>query len=338
MSIPYRTQQTLKRLAVIALVVLLAAALVWLCWIGWLSRYIVYTRDGAVLDFTRSSAELSGELAVPPEDDSLIEIYYNEGDDAIETSTDLSQIAGYYIDLSALKGDLEEIKDQIKALPQGTPVMMDVKDSFGSFYYSTQAGEFTTDTVDLTAVDGLIKYLNESGMYTIARLPALRDYSYGLNHSNDGLPTSGGYLWADEDYRYWLNPARENIISYLIGIANELKALGFDEVVFDEFHFPQTDQIIFSGDKAQTLANAAQTLVNTCATGTFAVSFEYTEGFTAPTGRSRVYVKDVNALKAASIAESAGVADTAVNLVFVTELYDTRFDVYSVLRPLNQAH
>lgn len=335
MSIPYRTQRALKRFFVVLLVLAVVAALIWLFWMLWLNRFVVYTENGAELDFNRSAEELQCEPALPPQEGETISIYYNEGDDAVQTTTELTQLAGYYIDTAALQGDIELIKQQIRTLEPGTPVMMEVKNSYGSFYYHTGVSEFVTDTLDVDKVDELIKFLNKSGMYTIARLPSLRDYAYGLNHTRDGLPTAGGYLWADEDYRYWLNPGSEGTMTFLISIANELKSLGFDEVVFFEFEFPKTSSIVFHGDKAETLASAAQTLVNTCATGGFAVSFEGSDGFTPPTGRSRVFRENVEAIDAQAIAESSGVADTAINLVFVTNLYDTRFDEYGVLRPLD---
>ena len=45
-----------------------------------------------------------------------------------------------------------------------------------------------------------------------------------------------------------------------------------------------------------------------------------------------------SAAEIAAAAELSGVADTAVQLVFLTELHDTRFDAYGVLRPLSGAH
>ena len=47
---------------------------------------------------------------------------------------------------------------------------------------------------------------------------------------------------------------------------------------------------------------------------------------------------EVNAANAALVAESSGVADVSSRLVFLTEVHDTRFDDYSVLRPLEAAH
>jgi hypothetical protein len=77
--------------------------------------------------------------------------------------------------------------------------------------------------------------------------------------------------------------------------------------------------------------------MDTCSTKSFAVSFQSSEGFTPPEGRGRVYVTGADALGAQTIAENSGVADTTINLVFITDLYDTRFDEYSVLRPLSFA-
>lgn len=337
MNIPYRIQRMLKRLAVVAAVALVVLALVALCWFLWLDRYVVYTRSGAQLDFERTSEDIVGQAAVPPENDNLIPVYYNEGDDTVETSKDLSKMAGYYIDTAALTSSIDTVMNQIKALPVGTPVLLEVKNSFGSFYYNTDASPFRSDSIDTGKVDELIRLMNQKDLYTIACLPALRDYSFGLNYEKNGLPTAGGYLWADEEYRYWLDPTKEGTLSYLAGIANELRALGFHEVVFMDFRFPETNSIVFNGDKAQALAGAAQFLMDSCSTRSFAVSFQTSEGFVLPEGRGRVYATGVDALEAKDIAENAGVADPVVNLVFITDLYDTRFDEYSVLRPLSFA-
>ncbi len=336
MSIPYRTQQGLKRLLVVVLILAAVALLLWLCWMLWLGRFVVYTQDGAKLAFEPKE---SGTLveALPPEAGATVPIYYNEGEDMVEVSKELTKLTGYYIDTAALRRDMDEIKEQLKKLPAGTPVMVEVKNSYGSFYYHTAVGESVTDTLDPLEMDELIQYMNSLDLYTIARLPALRDYYFGLHNTRNGLPTPGGYLWADRDYRYWLNPGREGTKSYLANIAMELSELGFDEVLFCDFRFPDTDRIVFKGDKKETLAEAAQFLVATCGSSTFTVSFEGSEGFVPPVGRSRVYYVDAEAAQAEAIALASGVTDTAVNLVFVTELYDTRFDTYGVLRPLSTA-
>lgn len=337
MMIPYRIQRLLKRLAVIALVALAVLALLALCWFLWLDRYVIYTRNGAMLDFEKSSEQIVGQAAVPPADDNLIPIYYNEGDNTVETSKELGKMSGYYIDTAALTASVDTVIAQVKNLDAGTPVLLEVKNSFGSFYYNTSASNFRSDTIDRAKVDELIRVMNQKDLYTIACLPALRDYSFGLNHEQNGLPTAGGYLWADEEYRYWLDPTKEGTLSYLASIIAELRALGFHEVVLMDFRFPDTNSIVFHGDKLQSLATSAQVLMDTCSTKSFAVSFQTSEGFIPPEGRGRVYVTGADALGAQTIAENSGVTDPVTDLVFITDLYDTRFDEYSVLRPLSFA-
>ena len=339
-KIPYRTRYTLKRVAVILLAILLVAALVFFCWFLWLKRYVVYTRDqGAILDMTLSAQIPQGQLAVPPESGQTIAVYYNEGENAINTSKELGQITGYYADSEALEKGVTTVWDQAKALPAGTPVMLDVKNPKGQFYYSSSVGSQRSSRVDTASMDAMIKDLDSKGVYLIARLPALRDYQFGLDHTSNGLfVASGGYLWADDDYCYWLNPSSQGTVTYLVQIVTELKNIGFDEVVFEEFRFPDTEDLKFSGDRDQALAEAAATLVTSCATDRFSVSFVQNAGFALPEGRSRLYVVDAVASNAATIAQQTGIADPAVHLVFLTEVHDTRFDAYSVLRPLEAAH
>ena len=86
------------------------------------------------------------------------------------------------------------------------------------------------------------------------------------------------------------------------------------------------------------LTQAAKTLLSSCATESFALSFvDGADGFTIPEGRSRMYITGATATEAAGIASSSSVADTAINLVFLTEFHDTRFNTYGVLRPLDSA-
>ena len=57
-GISYKARRRWKNffVALLALVVLLV--MIWLLWMLWLDRYVVYTRDGVLLDFDRSSREL----------------------------------------------------------------------------------------------------------------------------------------------------------------------------------------------------------------------------------------------------------------------------------------
>ena len=343
MNIPYRTRRLLQRLGVTALAVLLVAALVLFFWFVWLQRYVIYTRsEGAIIDLDAPQDWVGGVLAVPPEQAEKIPIYYNEGENALNVTRELTQIVGYYADQAALQKGIDDVLSQALSLPRGTPVMLDVKNTKGAFFYSSTVSEERNAKIDPLQMDELIKQLDKNGNYLIARLPALRDYYYAVDHTKDGLPTSKGYLWVDRTgggYYYWLNPAKEGAQNFLIQIINELKSLGFDEVVLDQFCFPDTKEIVFSGDKTEELNKAANTLVTVGSTETFTVSFVgRSSDLVLPDGRSRLYLEGINAANAALVAESSGVTDVSSRLVFLTEVHDTRFDDYSVLRPLEAAH
>lgn len=339
MIFSYRTRQTLKRIAIAVLLILLVLSIMLVFWFMWLERFVVYTSDGnAILDLSLSATFAPGEEAVAPTPGPTVPIYYNDGENVIITTTELTQMHGYYIDEEALK-DIAAVRSQLETLPAGTPVMLDVKSIYGNFYYSSEVSTRRNSDLNISAVDALISDLTSGNLYVIARLPALRDYYYGLNNVPDGLPTAGGYLWMDSDYCYWLDPTSEGTITYLMQIITELRGLGFDEVVLCDFYFPATNDIVFTKDKAQALSDTAALLVKNCATTSFAVSFTgQTASFPLPEGRCRLYIQDAAAADAASIAQESGLADPTVFLVFITEFHDTRFDAYSVLRPLSAAH
>ena len=343
MNIPYRTRSMLKRLGIAALAVTLVLVLVLFFWFVWLQRFVIYDRDlGAVIDLDAPQDWVGGQLAVPPEPGEMVPIYYNEGAGALNVTRELTQIVGYYADQAALQKNIDAVLEQVKALPRGTPVMLDVKNNKGAFFYSSSVGEQRNSKIDPEKMDELIQTLHKNGNYLIARLPALRDYYYAVRHTRDGLPTSKGYLWVDRTdggYYYWLNPGKEGTQEFLLNIINELRVLGFDEVVFDQFQFPSTKEIVFSGDKAETLNKAAQTLVTAGSTETFTVSFVgRSEDLVLPSGRCRMYLDGVSAADADTVAQNTGIENTALQLVFLTQVHDTRFDKYSVLRPLEGAH
>lgn len=342
MNLSYRARRNLLRWGIIALVVVLVSTLIWGCWLVWLDRHIVYTRDGAVLDFELTGRDPGeGELAVPPEAGETISIYYNDGSELEEADTSLRQISGFYINAAMLAGDLDTIRATVATLPVGSAVMIEVKNIRGVFHYTTgiEDGPIASD-LDVAAVDNLIADIASRNLYLIASVPAFRDRNYGLVNTACGLPYigGGGALWLDDSGCYWLDPAKSGTLDYLQQIAKELEKLGFDEVMFTDFRFPETTQIDYAGNKLTAIQEAATTLVAECATDRFAVSFMATGSTVKPvTGRSRLYLVNEDVAQATTVAAGYTVTDPAVDLVFMTGSYDTRFETWSVLRPMDNA-
>ncbi len=344
MILPYRARRVLKQILITLLVLALIATAVWLCWLLWLQRYVVYTQDGAILDFNQPLEYPQNELAAPADPLPTVNIQYGGSVEEDQAQTVLMRFSGYYVDLDTLLSDFDNVSTQLQQLPGGSTVLLDVKSVSSYSYFSTSAGMRAPD-FDTAKLDELITVLRSRGYYLIARIPSFQEYRYILADERgrvpDGLPKAGGNgsLWLDSDGPcYWMNPAREGTLSYLIQTIVELRQLGFSEVVLDDFRFPNTDKISFAGDKQQTLIDTAATLVKTCATDTFCVSFVRSKPDLQLTeGHTRLYLEDASALDLLSLAEQSSFEDPAVHLVYLTASGDTRFDEYCVLRPLDMA-
>ena len=340
MIFPYRTRRRLRRLGTFLLAVLIFGILVTICWTTWVQRYIIYTRDGVVLNFDQDYHIQEGIVAVPPGDEDSVSIYFNEGDNALELSTELTQLKGYYISTSVLASDIAGTMETVRSLESGTAVMVDVKSIKGVYYYSTQIEGANTANIDLNAADALIQQVTKGDYYAIARLPAFRDYYFGLNFVDEGLPYAygTGYLWMDDNGCYWLKPNSTKVLNRLIEIVDELKALGFDEVVFTDFCFPNTENVTFNGDKNEAIVSAMNTLITNCNTSGFAVSFSVSNHtLPIPEGRSRLYLESIPAKNVGLIASQVVITEPDIRLVFMAETNDTRYDDYGVIRPIETA-
>ena len=342
MSMTYRTRRGLRRFLIGLLITVIALTVSLMCWFFWLGRFLVYTRDHAMFDFSLSTTSPAGQDAPSDEPLPSVNIVIHEVDPEDGTPVvEQTSIMGYYVTLDELKKDLPGVREQVEQLPPGTAILMDIKNVKGAFHYSPAVGNTEAKDVDVEGINEFLAYLAESDLYTIARIPAFRDWEFGLNHVPDGLPIKGGggALWIDGEGCYWLDPTRENVLSYLIQITTELRSLGFDEVVYTEFCFPDTNRIIYNKDKAQALADAAEMLVTACATDRFCVSFHTADRtFPLPEGNARLYLEGVTAAEIESVAQQAQTDDPYIHLLFLTDVNDTRFNKYSVLRPLNTAH
>lgn len=341
MSIPYRHRRILNRIGVAALIFLLIFLIVWLCWVIWLQRYVVYTSSGAKLDFSQSSYEISGVEAAPPKSDMEVSIFYNEGADAIDTTKEMTELSGYYITSDMYKDDLDNVMLQVERLPNSTPIMVDMKGPFGTFFYNSKLEEaITSQSTNIQGVAQLLDRINKKGFYKIARISALRDRTFGENHVSSGLyMLSRAGLWMDEGGMYWLDPTNATAINWISSVVLELKEMGFDEVLLDNFRFPQNDKYIFNnGDKTEALQSAAKKIVEACASNKFVISFGVDDPtFQLPDERCRIYLTNVDAGSVSSMVSKVTFDDPEIRLVFLSETGDTRYDKYSVMRSLNVA-
>ena len=336
-NLTWRTRKRLKTVAIVLGTILGTGLALWLCWILWLGRFVVYTGDTVRLDFDWVTP---GEFveAVEPEHKDVNIIFDDGSEVVVDRTKPLERMSGFYVTTGMLTDDVAEVERLVKEQPKGTAIMLELKSGSGNFLYkTTMPNAKVSSKVDKDAVADLIQYITKADYYTVACVPAFRDRAYGLKNTSCGLlHSSGRYLWAGDDKCYWLDPAKNGTRSYLISIASELRDLGFDEVVFTDFCFPPTEEILYEADRLTVLNETAEHLVYNLATEDFGVSFLTNDpGFKLPEGRTRVYRDSVEAAMAQEVAASLDIPSMQINLVYLTEAMDTRFDVFGVLRPLD---
>lgn len=345
MSIPYRVRKALRNLSIFLLVTALVAGGVLLTWLVWLNRFVIYTPGGAELNFELDDTFPSGVLAQPPASDESVDVNYGDGVEVTEPqdSSQWAAFSGTWVTLKQLTEQFDTVQAELAALPDGSVVMLDLKTFKGEFLYTSSLGPGLKKPTQ-AQVDGLLADLKARGFRLIASVPAFPEYEYFMadqvNWSRNvhGLPkkNGNGSLWKDEKNScYWLNPTSEGALTFLVQILTELRAMGFSEVVFSAFQLPETNQTQFVGSWEDAINKAAETLVKACASENFTVSFIGTEALKLPAGRCRLYLKNVAAADIYELAARIPTENPNAQLVFLTDLKDTRFEEYGVLRPLD---
>jgi hypothetical protein len=122
-------------------------------------------------------------------------------------------------------------------------VVIDVKGDRGLIPYRTEvraaleAG--AQGPVIIKDFDALLAALRARGIYTIARVVAFKDHV--LAHHRPDLAVIDartGRPWLDNERLAWVDPFREEVWDYVIAVAREAAAKGFDEIQFDYVRFP----------------------------------------------------------------------------------------------------
>lgn len=335
----YRNKRVMKiGLLVFAGILALLAAL-WICRFIYLQRFLVYSDGQVSLNYDQDlQRDKDRTKPVDPAEFPVTFASPEEGA-AVSGPVDDSakQLSGYYITTNMLR-DIPAVQaalDSLETRPR--TILMEMKSIFGNFYYdSALFGQYTANA-DIEAIEALIASLKKDDVYLIAKIPAFSDNNFALDNQSCGLPLSFGALWMDDAGCYWLDPMDEQVLNFLSVLASELQALGFDEILFDGYAIPDSTRIVYSQEctREEFAAQSAQLLVEALSDLPVRVSFGSDSSLLAGVG-ARLYLTGVEGSAVASTAAplSENLDDPAAQLVFLTPSRDTRFEDYSVLRPL----
>ena len=126
-------------------------------------------------------------------------------------------------------------------------VVIDIKDSTGKV-------SFVTDNAFLQEVGSLenrikdlpefIEHLHEKNIYVIGRISVFQDPFLAVQRPELSLrKKSDGTVWKDKKGLSFLDPQNKYVWEYIVTLAKESYAIGFDEINFDYIRFPSDGNI-----------------------------------------------------------------------------------------------
>lgn len=335
----YRHKKQIKMILLWTLLVLGIVILLIGARFLFLQRYLVYSEDHVELNYDQQlTSQGDPKPAINPEDYPLQTILPQDGA-AVSGPVDdsMKQLSGYYVSTKMLQ-DPEAVQKALSDL-ETTPdtVMLEMKSIFGNFYYASSLFKQYTANSDIPAIETLLKELKQDKVYLIAKIPAFSDSNFALDNQASGLPLKSGALWMDDNGCYWLDPLDADVQDFLGAVAAELSELGFDEIVFDGFAMPSSERIVYDTEKSREeyTADAAQQLKAALSELPVRISFGSSSPLVAPHA-DRMYLSDVEGGSVTAVSDplSSLLEDPVAQIVFLTPSRDTRFEKFSVLRPL----
>ena len=202
-------------------------------------------------DLATTDEEGSYRLAGVPEAGTLIykRAGYRLGEIAIDAAM-VKDVAMEPFEVRALyapsavfegPGRLDELLELVEST-HANAMVIDVKETDGKIYWATEldaaveAGAVRENP--LFDLEELLPALKERGIYTIARMVAMKDNTTAAARPELAvMNVRTGEPWRDNIGGAWLDPSAPGVGEYLAALAGDLADKGFDEVQLDYIRF-----------------------------------------------------------------------------------------------------
>lgn len=152
------------------------------------------------------------------------------------------KVKGLY--LTAYSAGSEKKINEIIKLIDGTElnaIIIDIKDYSGQVLYDSQVplvDKLKLQDNRIKNLTTVLAKLREHGIYTIARVTVFQDPILAQQKPEWAIRSKKGGLWRDKNGLAWVDPANAEVRAYIVAIAKEAVALGFDEINFDYIRYP----------------------------------------------------------------------------------------------------
>ncbi len=222
--------------------IVVLAVILGLCIAGYIvmQNYMVYTEDGGHIKLPFFQQQEVENTDDPASENIVIETQPVETE-PVETQPvgeeTITELRAVLLPATAITDG--SVQTRLAAAGADAAVF-DMKADDGSLgYVSTVADKASAQDETLNAA---IRALNESGVYTVARVSCFKD-NLMAEDTKYAILTNSGYRWRDENEIRWISPTNEAVQNYLVGIVTELAALGFDEILLDHAGYPTTGHL-----------------------------------------------------------------------------------------------
>ena len=183
--------------------------------------------------------------------------------------------AAYYLDPDSMSDSdsLDAALDELAASGCNA-VIFPVKTEGGVFHYKTEL-DFVATVIDgndpiqseLSAAD-IVKAAESRGLRPVALMSVLYDNNRYGDYRDGSYRSEDGDTWLDtspdKGGKPWLSPFDETAQEYLCDIVTELGEAGFDEVICDDFIFPEfrSSDIDMLGEEVSPYSDRYQALTS----------------------------------------------------------------------------
>ena len=243
------------RLAMIVLVLLMIA----FTGVIYLGIYLngVYLDSLGINGEPESSADTSSNLDmfIPPTAAEImpgnpVEIPVTESiPPLVDIPAKFYEYNGVYLDVAQIKS-LEQLQifiDKIKARGINA-VNIDIKKDDGSVPFHVNGDTDAISGIDnqiKTDIKDIIKMLHDNELCVSGTIACFKDNLAGTIFVNYCLRDSSTakMRWVDSTGSHWLNPYSSGARDYIKSIAANSAALGFDEIIFSWFFFPDVAKV-----------------------------------------------------------------------------------------------
>ena len=122
-------------------------------------------------------------------------------------------------------------------------VVLDIKDDTGKVSFTIESEPFKSlgsSESRISDIHGLIESLHDRGVYVIGRVSTFQDPYLIKKWPSEAVKTATDHdrLWADRKGLGWFDAGSQKVWDYVISLAEESYAVGFDEINFDYIRFP----------------------------------------------------------------------------------------------------